>query len=228
MSKAGGVTHPYILDQASSQFQVLPTDPLTTTSGITVDDAGSVYIQHVNELWQMPPGGGFQPMGKGQQWYIDAGAANVVFGLSGTYSDNQNDLYSMTWPNDWVYGWDEMQNMKVNDPSRFTAVDRGFVSRYGGSLIHITLDGTNETLSSQSDLDNYQKYSAASMTEIYAVNKRTNAVARLDRTDGTFKNPIPPPPTKAIQKLEAASGGQLWIVTTDGLIYRYAPAATTP
>src|SRR5262249_38050348 len=70
MGSAGGATHPYILDEASGQFQALPTDPLTTTSGITVDDAGSVYIQHVNELWQMPPGGGFQTAGKAQQWYI--------------------------------------------------------------------------------------------------------------------------------------------------------------
>lgn len=103
---------------------------------------------------------------------------------------------------------------------------KSYIGRHDGGLYQRFTDGTPlRTLSvDTSDLDGIGHYSAASGSEVYAVRTATSAVVRFNSDTGKFGSPIAPPVGRVIRDLEAASSGRLWIVTTDGNIFNYAPA----
>lgn len=215
----------------NSQFSVIGSDPLDATN-IAVDNAGNAFIQHAGVIWKLPAsGGGWTNTGlNGGFLEFDAGAANWLAALSGTYSTNQNDIYITDGAVSWMNPVDEAQLVKVNQPNWITAVDKSWIGRWGGELMrHDLAAGTFAPMSNKTaNLDTVSKFSAASATELYAVGTAgTNILAFNDGTD-MFEAYVGGPAGHTIKDLEAvaandSASNRFWVVTTAGKIFSYTP-----
>jgi hypothetical protein len=226
IGRNGSIYAPYRLE--GEAFVQMPGFTATVPLQVAVDDVGNVFVQNASagKMYRLPAGGSSFTEGPGGYLAFDAGGQDWLVALSNTYSDNQNDLYWAKWDNAlaWNYWYDESQNMKYGQAPWFAAVTDGYIGRHGGGLYHRHQDGTTVELSADgAELDTVEKYTAAGASEIFALRKATGEVVRFDGGTKKFGTPITPPAGKSIIDLEATSAGRFWAVTSDGVLYGFAP-----
>jgi hypothetical protein len=224
-----GVSAPYRLVGE----ELVPVLDYTSTQDldIAVDDAGNTFLYDPANLTvrRLAVGGATWEGGTaadGSAWLVfDAGAPNSIVSMTHTYSDNQNDLWRLTWGGSWGYWLDEVQNMKVGAMAApyFSAVGDGYIGRHGGGLYRRFADGlTSEISADTADLDQLVFYSAASPSEIYAIS--TGGRVRQFNADSVkFDIERGSPEGKAVTRLEASSNQRLWAITSDGQLYSFVP-----
>lgn len=215
----------------NSQFTVVGSDPLDETN-VAVDNAGNAFIQHVGVIWKLSAaGGGWANTGLNAGFLeFDAGAANWLAALSGTYSTNQNDIYITDGAVSWMNPVDEAQLVKINQPNWITAVDKSWIGRWGGELMrHDLAAGTFAPMSNKTaNLDTVSKFSAASASELYAVSTAGTQILAFNDTSDMFEDYVGGPAGHTIKDLEAVAANdslsnRFWVVTTAGKIYSYTP-----
>ena len=227
IGRNGATYTPYRLEGDS--FVAVPSYSANAPLQVAVDDVGNVFVQDssVGKMFRLASGGSEWLTFDSSGGYLtfDAGGQDWLVALSVTYSDNQNDLYYLNWGSGaWTYWFDESQNMKYGEAPWFTAFTNGYIGRHGGGLYRRYRDGSyNELSTDTAELDTVQKYSAASADELYAIRSASGEVVRFNSGSKKFETPIAPPAGKTITDLEATSAGRLWAVTSDGMIYAYAP-----
>jgi len=228
VGRTAGISTPYRLEG-----ETLVPLGYTSTAALdaTVDEAGNVFVFDPADLTVQRLAVGSSTWetnaaSNGSDWLVfDAGAPNRLVSLTQTYSDNQNDLWRLDWGNAWSYWFDESQNMKAGPmvAPYFSALGGGYIGRHGGTLYHRLDDGTTTTISADTaDLDQLLFYSAASLTEIYALSTGGD-VRRFDAATGKFSIERGSPAGKSIVGLEASSNGRLWAVTSDGGLHSFIP-----